>query len=87
MTEWAIDVGLAVMFGMCALMMLRMMVRGCRGAGRHARHGMMCMGHDAEGSEGRTFDEGRLEELKVERDRLELLIATADRARMAKSNS
>ncbi len=77
--EWLVGVALAIMVGMCALMMLRMMFRGCRGAGRHGGHGMMCMGHSAEG-EARTSDEGLLAELRAERERLDSLIARADRA-------
>ncbi len=81
--EWLVDVALAIMFALCALMMLRMMLRGWRGAGRHGGHGMMCMGHHSEG-EPRTSDEGLLEELRAERERLDAVIARADQARMAR---
>ncbi len=47
--EWLIDVALAIMIGICALSMLRMTLRGWCGAGRHVGHGMICMGHSAEG--------------------------------------
>ncbi len=70
--EWLIGVPFAGMFAMCALMMLRMM------GGRHGGHGMMCMGHSAEG-DARTSDEGLLEELRAERERLDVLIARAGR--------
>ena len=55
-----------------------MMLRGWRGAGRHGGHGMMRMGQGAEG-EARTSDEGLLEELRAERERLDVLIARAPR--------
>ncbi len=84
--EWVVGGGLALMFGMCALMMLRMMLGGGRGAGRHSSHGMMCMGHGGEG-EPDTPDEGLLEELRAERERLDAVIARADQARMARKDS
>ncbi len=76
--EWLVGVALAIMVGICALSMLRMMLRGWRGAGRHGGHGMMCMGHSAE-REPRTSDKGLLEELRAERERLDVLIARAGR--------
>lgn len=75
--ELLVDVALTIMFAMCALMMLRMMLRGWRGGGRHGGHGMMCMGHRAE-DEAHTPDEQLLEELRAERKRLDALIATED---------
>ncbi len=77
--EWLIAIPVALMFALCAFMMLSMMVRGWLGGGRHGGHGMMmCMGHGAD-HEPRTPDEGLLEELKSERDRMDALIARAER--------
>ncbi len=76
--EWLFAIPLALMFGLCAFMMLSMMVRGWLGGGRHSGHGMMtCMGRGADRGP-RTSDEGLLEELKAERDRLDALIARAE---------
>ena len=66
--EWLIAVPVALMFALCAFMMLSMMVRGWLGGSRHGGHGMMmCMGHGAD-HEPRTPDRGLLEELKSERE-------------------
>ncbi len=85
MMEWVVPVALTFMFGMCALMMLRMMLHGGRGAGRHGGFGMMCMGHSDEDHAPRTEAE-LLEELRTERTRLDAAIARADRARMDSDN-
>lgn len=83
--EWLIAVPLALMFALCAFMMLSMMVRGWLGGGRHGRRGMMmCMGDGAH-DQPRTPEGRLLEELQEERARLDALIAraegeTADRA-------
>ena len=77
--EWLLAVPLALMFALCAFMMLSMMVRGWLGGGRHGGHGMMmCMGHGADDRPG-TPDKGLLEELKAERHRLDALVARAER--------
>ncbi len=86
MMEWVVAVALIVMFGMCALMMLRMMAHGWRGAGPHGGLGMMCMGHSDEHKAGRT-DAELLEELRTERTRLDAVIARADQARMMRSDN
>jgi len=79
MWEWLIAVPLALMFALCALMMLSMIVRGWLAGGRHSGHSMMmCMGvgHDRG---ARPPDGGLLEELRAERERLDVLIARAER--------
>ena len=86
--EWAIPAGpIAVLVLACPLMMLGMMafgwlfMRGRSGSG----HGMMmCMGHGQHGADhqGRQAAEPAqpqlIEELKVERQRLDALIARAE---------
>jgi hypothetical protein len=83
-TEALIAVPVALMFGLCALTMLSMNVRGWLGGGRHSGHGMMdmCMGRCAD-DKPRTPDVGLLEELKSERERLDALISRAKNERMA----
>ena len=83
--DWAvaadvlITIAVVSMFALCALMMLSMMVRGWLRGGRHWGHGMMmCMGHGAD-DEPLTRDKGLVEELKAERERLDALIARAER--------
>ena len=77
--EWLIVIPFALMFALCGFMMLSMMVRGWLGGSRHGGHGMMmCMGHGSD-HEPRTPDMGLLEELKLERDRMDALIARAER--------
>jgi hypothetical protein len=77
--EWLIAIPVALMFALCAFMMLSMTVRGWLGGGRRGGHGMMmCMGHGAD-HEPQTPDKGLLEELKSERDRLDALIARTER--------
>ncbi len=76
--EWLFAIPLALMFGLCAFMMLSMIVGGFIGRGRHRGHGMMmCMDRGADRGP-RTSDEGLIEELKAERDRLDALIARAE---------
>ncbi len=76
--EWLIAIPFALMFALCAFMMLSMMVRGWLGGGRHGGHGMMmCMGHGADHEPSRP-DKGLLQELKSERDRMDALIARTE---------
>ncbi len=90
--DWAavadglLTVALAAMFALCALGMLSMIVRGWFRGGRHRRHGMTwCMGDDAQ-DEPHTRESGLLDELRSERDRLNGLIARAERERWAQKD-
>jgi hypothetical protein len=85
--DWGTVVGLliaipfAIMFGLCALMMLRMVIGGALGGSGYGGHGMMCMGHGHGAHVSpRGTDEGLLEELKAERKRLGALIDKAERS-------
>ena len=89
--EWALPAGLIGLLVLaCPLMMLGMMafgwlfMRGRSGSG-HSGHGMMmCMGHGQHGAnhQGRQAAEPTnpqlVEELKVERQRLDALIARVE---------
>ena len=90
--EWAIGIPIFVLLIalICPLMMVGMMAFGwlfMRGrSGSLGSHGMMmCMGHGQHGSDGpnqqtgEPADRGLTEELKAERQRLDELIARADR--------
>ena len=77
-----------MMLGMAVMSvgMVRGWLRGRSGESDHGGHGMMmCMGHGQHGSDspnqqtGEPTDQGLIEELKAERQRLEELIARADR--------
>ena len=85
--EWAIGIPILLLLLVCPLMMVGMMAFGwlfMRGrSGSHSGHGMMmCMGHGSHPTDhetaGPTGDD-LVEELKAERQRLDELIARADR--------
>ncbi|HEU4758399.1 MAG TPA: hypothetical protein VFT91_00295 [Dehalococcoidia bacterium] len=91
--EWAIAIPLVLLLVACPLLMVGMVVGGWifgrRMMGGHGGHGMMCMGHgDSPGGEsghgsrvmGHGADPTLVEELKAERERLDLLIARAERS-------
>jgi len=85
--EWAIGIPVLVLLLVCPLMMVGMMAFGwlfMRGrSGSHGGHGMMmCMGHGGHGTEHETAapaGDDLVDELKVERQRLDELIARAER--------
>ena len=88
--EWAL-IPLVLLVALCPLMMIGMMVGGwifgrrvMGGHGSHGGHGMMmCMGHGGnDGSDQQASepaDPSLVEELKAERERLDRLIARAER--------
>lgn len=82
--EWAIGVPVALLLLLCPLMMVGMIVGGWifgrRAMGDHGGHGMMCMGHGAghEMGEAGRGSADLVEELKVERERLDRIIAAAE---------
>jgi len=89
--EWAIGIPVLLLLLVCPLMMVGMIVggwvfgrRALGGGGGHGGHGMMmCMGHGS-GAEHHETDDTRatggiVEELKAERQRLDELIARAER--------
>ena len=82
--EWAIGIPVLLILLVCPLMMLGMIVggwiigrRAVGGHAGHSGHGMMCMGH-GDGSHSRA-DRPLVQELKEERERLDQLIARAER--------
>ena len=86
--EWAIGIPILLLVLVCPLMMVGMMAFGwlfMRGrSGGHGGHGMMmCMGHGSGQTHHETGDTAAsaeiVEELKAERQRLDELIARADR--------
>ena len=86
--EWAIGIPILLLVLVCPLMMVGMMAFGwlfMRGrSGSHGGHGMMmCMGHGSGQTHHETGDTAAsaeiVEELKAERQRLDELIARADR--------
>jgi hypothetical protein len=87
--EWAVVIPIVVFALLCPLMMIGMIVGGwvmaCRATGGrdagHSGHGMMCMMH---GLFQKKQDQGQssgisVAELKAERDRLDEVIARADK--------
>ena len=86
--EWAIGVPILLLLAICPLMMVGMIVGGWvfgrRAMGGHGGHGMM-MCHGGHGGDTRHDTEDTaapaeiVEELKVERQRLDELIARAER--------
>ena len=89
--EWAIGIPVLLLLLVCPLMMVGMMafgwllMRGRSGSqGGHGGHGMMmCMGHGSGQTHRETGDTAAsaeiVEELKAERQRLDELIARAER--------
>ena len=86
--EWAIGIPILLLLLVCPLMMVGMIVGGWvvgrRVAGGHGGHGMMmCMGHGSGDTGHDTGDTaapgGIVEELRAERERLDELIARAER--------
>ena len=91
--EWAIAIPLVILVLACPLLMVGMVVGGwifgrrmMGGHGGHGGHGMMCMGHGQSGHEaGDTRHDPAsapdlVGELKAERERLDRLIARAERS-------
>ena len=80
--EWAIGIPVLLLVLLCPLMMVGMIVGGWvfgrRAMGGHGGHGMM-MCHGGHGSEDTAASGGIVDELKAERQRLEELIARAER--------
>jgi hypothetical protein len=80
--EWAIGIPILLLVLLCPLMMVGMIVGGWvfgrRAMGGHGGHGMM-MCHGGHGSEEPAASGGIVQELKVERERLDELIARAER--------
>jgi len=75
--EWVIGVPVALMLLICPLMMLGMIIGGWIFARRAGGHGMMMchpMGHGSHEDSSLT-----VAELKAERDRLDEIIARAER--------
>jgi hypothetical protein len=89
--EWWIGIPIILLLLVCPLMMVGMIVGGWilgrRAMGGHGGHGMMmCHGghgnHDTQHEPGdTTAASGIIEELKAERQRLDELIARAERGR------
>ena len=88
--EWAIGIPLALLLLLCPLMMVGMIVGGWifgrRAMGNHGGHGMMmCMGHGHNHAEhqrqpsGEATGEALIDELRAERERLDRLIARAEK--------
>ena len=93
--EWAIGIPILLLLLVCPLMMVGMMafgwlfMRGRSGSqGGHGGHGMM-MCHGGHGSEETAASGGIVQELKAERERLDELIARAERgeARLLRCHS
>ena len=85
--EWAIVIPILVLLLLCPLMMIGMIVRdrmsGRKSVGGHGGHGMMCMGHGGGSNETRGMGHETaptVDELRAERDRLDEIIARAERA-------
>ena len=83
--EWAIGIPILLLLLVCPLMMVGMIVGGwvmgrrvTGGHGGHGGHGMM-MCHGGHGSEDTAASGGIVQELKAERQRLDELIARAER--------
>jgi hypothetical protein len=80
--EWAIGIPVLLLVLLCPLMMVGMIVGGWvfgrRAMGGHGGHGMM-MCHGGHGSEDTAASGGIVDELKAERQRLDELIARAER--------
>ena len=80
--EWAIGIPILLLVLLCPLMMVGMIVGGWifgrRAMGGHGGHGMM-MCHGGHGSDETTASGGIVDELKAERERLDDLIAKAER--------
>ena len=80
--EWAIGIPILLLVLVCPLMMVGMIVGGWvmgrRATGDHGGHGMM-MCHGGHGSEETATSGGIMQELKAERERLDELIARAER--------
>ena len=83
--EWAIGIPILLLLLVCPLMMVGMMAFGWLFMrGRSGGHGMMmCMGHGSGQTHHETGDTAApaeiVEELKAERQRLDELIARAER--------
>jgi hypothetical protein len=88
--EWAIGIPILLLVLVCPLMMVGMIVGGwvmgrrAVDGGGHGGHGMMmCMGHGSGQTHHETGDTAApaeiVEELKAERQRLDDLIARAER--------
>ncbi|MDP2674479.1 MAG: hypothetical protein Q8Q00_06195 [Dehalococcoidia bacterium] len=83
--EWAIGIPILLLVLACPLMMVGMIVGGWvmgrRVTGGHGGHGMMmCMGHGSgETHGGPEAPAGIVDELRAERERLDELIARAER--------
>ena len=85
--EWAIGIAILLLLLLCPLMMISMIVRhrifGRERMGGHGGHGMMCMGHGGGSNETRGMGHETaptVDELRAERDRLDEIIARAERA-------
>jgi hypothetical protein len=83
--EWAIGVPVLLLLAICPLMMVGMIVGGWifgrRAMGGHGGHGMMmCHGGHSDQRTGEPGDQGIVEELRAERERLDALIARAERS-------
>jgi hypothetical protein len=80
--DWAIGIPILLLVLLCPLMMVGMIVGGWvfgrRAMGGHGGHGMM-MCHGGHGSEDTAASGGIVEELRAERQRLDELIARAER--------
>ena len=89
--EWAMGIPILLLVLACPLMMVGMVVGGwlfgrrfLGGQGGHGDHGMMCMGHGEPRQEtgdtrhGSAAAPDLIEELKLERARLDGLIARAE---------
>ena len=80
--EWAIGIPVLLLVLACPLMMVGMIVGGWvfgrRAMGGHGGHGMM-MCHGGHGGEETAASGGIVQELKAERQRLDELIARAER--------
>ena len=80
--EWAIGIPILLLVLLCPLMMVGMIVGGWvfgrRAMGGHGGHGMM-MCHGGHGSEDTAASGGIVQELKAERQRLDELIARAEK--------
>lgn len=87
--EWAIGIPVVLLVLLCPLMMVGMIVGGWifgrRAMGNHSGHGMMCMGHGPGHAEsqrqpsGEAASEALIDELRAERERLDKLIALAEK--------
>jgi hypothetical protein len=79
--DWAIGIPVLLLVLACPLMMVGMIVGGWifgrRVMGGHGGHGMMC--HGGRGSDETAASGGIVEELRAERERLDDLIAKAEK--------